>query len=230
MTLPKETIWPAEPHTLAKHQILKKYLQRWIPIISSRYSRMLYIDGFSGPGIYTGGEPGSPVIALEVAKECANGKRVSIVCSEERSDRAERLREEVEKTGCSSNIIVSVSCGTFIDTFSKLLNENNPLHRCPTFTLIDPCGFSGIPYSLISRLMGRESSECLITLVADSLNRWVEDSRDSISSHIFDAFGTDKAAEIIGSTHGNRIHAVRDLSGYMENSNATVFPLATTRR
>jgi len=29
---------------------------------------IVYVDGFSGPGEYTGGEPGSPIIALETAR------------------------------------------------------------------------------------------------------------------------------------------------------------------
>jgi len=32
--------------------------------MASRERRLVFIDGFAGPGIYEGGEPGSPVIAL----------------------------------------------------------------------------------------------------------------------------------------------------------------------
>lgn len=34
MAAPKDTIWEAEPHTLAKHTILKAYLQAWFPILT----------------------------------------------------------------------------------------------------------------------------------------------------------------------------------------------------
>lgn len=34
MSVPQEILWPIEPHTKAKHEILKKYLQRWIPILN----------------------------------------------------------------------------------------------------------------------------------------------------------------------------------------------------
>jgi three-Cys-motif partner protein len=47
---PKETIWDAESHTIAKHRILQKYLGGWLPVISSWNKRVLFIDGFSGPG------------------------------------------------------------------------------------------------------------------------------------------------------------------------------------
>ena len=56
-----------EEHTRAKHELLKKYLEAWFPIlaIQGHQERVIFLDGFAGPGIYDGGEPGSPVIALE---------------------------------------------------------------------------------------------------------------------------------------------------------------------
>ena len=67
MATPKKTLWDIEPHTRAKHEILKKYLEAWFPIINRYNRKIIYIDGFCGPGRYSGGEPGSPVIALDVA-------------------------------------------------------------------------------------------------------------------------------------------------------------------
>src|SRR5437016_1710637 len=69
-TLP--TTWPADPHTLAKHAILQRYLQAWFPILTRQASSLahqyksaprreiLFIDGFAGPGEYTNGKEGSP--------------------------------------------------------------------------------------------------------------------------------------------------------------------------
>ena len=33
MAVPKQVVWECEPHTLAKHQILQRYLQAWYPIL-----------------------------------------------------------------------------------------------------------------------------------------------------------------------------------------------------
>ncbi|MFZ7121222.1 MAG: three-Cys-motif partner protein TcmP, partial [Eubacteriaceae bacterium] len=46
------TIWAIEPHTEAKHAILRKYLDAWLPIITRWNGKVLYIDGFAGPGEY----------------------------------------------------------------------------------------------------------------------------------------------------------------------------------
>jgi hypothetical protein len=50
---PRATIWSAEPHTFAKHRVLRRYLDAWIPIMGQSYSgrgRVIVIDGFAGFG------------------------------------------------------------------------------------------------------------------------------------------------------------------------------------
>ena len=69
------------PHGKAKRVILKKTLQAWIKYHSFMgYNQMIYIDGFSGTGVYNAAEQslniptedfGSPVIALDCMLDCA---------------------------------------------------------------------------------------------------------------------------------------------------------------
>ena len=65
----ESTTWVIQPHTEAKHEILRYYLGAWFPILATAQPRLLYIDGFAGPGEYKGGEDGSPIIALKVARD-----------------------------------------------------------------------------------------------------------------------------------------------------------------
>ena len=58
------TIWDKQPHTRAKHEILRRYLDAWLPIMSRYNERLLILDGFAGPGEYTDGSDGSPLIAV----------------------------------------------------------------------------------------------------------------------------------------------------------------------
>src|SRR5579864_4268748 len=62
---PKTTVWDLDEHTRGKHVVLRRYLEAWLPILGSRHDRIIFIDGFAGPGEYSKGEPGSPLIALE---------------------------------------------------------------------------------------------------------------------------------------------------------------------
>ena len=62
MAAPKTTRWPLEPHTKAKHLILRLYLDAWLPIMATYNGRIVFLDGFAGPGRYTGGEDGSLLV------------------------------------------------------------------------------------------------------------------------------------------------------------------------
>ena len=97
-TLP--TTWAAETHTLAKHAVLKGYLDAWLPILSNQARKVesnrdiLYIDAFAGPGEYTGGEAGSPVLALTAAHNhtLAFPHPINFLFIEKREDRFQHLQ------------------------------------------------------------------------------------------------------------------------------------------
>src|ERR1039457_3034513 len=63
-------LWEAKPHTLAKIEIVRRYLYLWFSILGTNpgNKRLIYIDGFAGPGGYTNTAQSSPVAALQGAK------------------------------------------------------------------------------------------------------------------------------------------------------------------
>lgn len=65
---PGETLWERDEHTEGKHLVLEHYLKAWFPILGMgrMNRRILFVDGFAGPGKYKGGEPGSPLVAMRV--------------------------------------------------------------------------------------------------------------------------------------------------------------------
>ena len=69
MAVPKDVMWARDPHTEAKHDLLKIYLDAWFPIMASTWSStgICYVDAFAGPGEYRDGSVGSPIIALDAA-------------------------------------------------------------------------------------------------------------------------------------------------------------------
>jgi three-Cys-motif partner protein len=64
-TGPKTATWPLDPHTLAKHDLIRRYLGGWFPILAKYNGRVVFLDGFAGPGVLDDGNPGSPIIAME---------------------------------------------------------------------------------------------------------------------------------------------------------------------
>ena len=98
MAGPRQTVWELEPHTRAKHELLKRYLQAWMIILSQgKFAEILYIDGFAGPGEYAGGEAGSPIIALDTALEYKSPltAKVHFLFVEKDDARADHLRKQV---------------------------------------------------------------------------------------------------------------------------------------
>jgi three-Cys-motif partner protein len=190
----QETLWDLQPHTLAKHEILRRYLEAWFPILSSFNKRIVYIDGFAGPGEYAGGEPGSPVIAMETAlghsRQLAD--EVVMLFIEERADRFQHLQGLVNSRQLPSWLTVEVHHGRFDEQMIAILDyiEDQGASIAPTFAFIDPFGYSHTPMSLVSRLMANPKCEALITFVYESVNRFVTWDNQENQAHLDGLFGT----------------------------------------
>lgn len=214
MATPKETLWDLDPHTKAKHEILRRYLAAWFPILSTYHNRIVYIDGFSGPGRYKNGEAGSPVIALDVAVNHRKsiGGEVVFWFIEEREDRFAHLRQELDSFSIPSHFKVVSESGKFHEKFGEVLNsiDADKHTLAPTFAFIDPFGFSGIPFLLIERLLRRKRCEVFVTFMVDAINRFLEHPEDSIVQHIVDAFGG-REAVAIAKGPGDRVVKLREL-------------------
>ena len=214
MATPKETLWELDPHTTAKHEILRRYLAAWFPILGTYHNRIVYIDGFSGPGRYKNGELGSPMIAIDVALNHRRSTAGEIVFwfIEERDDRLAHLKQELAAVRVPEHFKVTPESGRFHEKFGKVLRsideDRNAL--APTFAFIDPFGFSGIPYSLIERLLCHQRCEAFITFMVDAINRFLEHPEDKVVQHIVDAFGGDEAVKIAKGS-GDRIARLREL-------------------
>ena len=214
MTVPSETIWKLDPHTIAKHEVLKLYLQRWFPILNTYHGRIVYVDGFCGPGRYSDGEPGSPLVVLDLATNHIKSLSGDIVFwfIDERADRIEHLKSELVVRSLPANFKVKPETGRFDEKLKEMLDRNEGLsvHPAPTFIFVDPFGFSGVPYSLIKRALAKPRWEVLITFMVDSINRWLDHPNDQISAHIPETFGTTECSQI-DRYASNRIDLLRDL-------------------
>jgi three-Cys-motif partner protein len=193
------TVWKIEPHTEAKHAILRKYLDAWLPIITRWNGRVLYIDGFAGPGEYIGGKDGSPVIAIKaVLEHKANIKsQIRMLFIEADKDRCEYLKQKIGSLKIPSNIGIECICAKFDDTLTEIFKyiDEQKARLAPAFVFIDPFGFTGIPFALIKRIMGNEKCEVLITFMFEEINRFIRD--DKLWDSLIGTFGTDKWKQVI---------------------------------
>ena len=151
MSTPSDTLWELEPHTGAKHAILRRYLGAWFAIMGMTNPRIVYLDGFCGPGRYKGGEDGSPLLAIKLALEHHqknNLHEVTFLFVEERKDRVEHLKTELSGLAVPPSFNISVSHNQFDSTLSGLLDylDTKGAKMAPAFAFIDPFGFKGAPF------------------------------------------------------------------------------------
>ena len=192
---PKSVTWELEPHTLGKHMVLENYMQAWLPIMTSWNGRVLFIDAFAGPGEYTGGEPGSPVIAL---RSLANHNglsrfrgRVDYLFIEKDASRCQHLAgvlgemEDALPSFCHCRVINS----TFDETLTDVLDdiEEQRARLAPAFVMIDPFGVSETPMRTVARILANPQSEVYVTFMYDFMNRFRE--HPNFEKHLDELFG-----------------------------------------
>ena len=194
MTSPGDTLWEIQPHTMAKHRILRNYLNAWLPIITTWNGRAVFVDGFAGPGRYSGGEDGSPLIALRAALEHARPIKAQVLFYfiEDRSDRYEHLKHllAAEFPRLPPNLVYYVRHARFDETLTQVLDDLDRQEQtlAPTFAFLDPFGYSDTPFSIIKRIMQNPKCEVLINFNYEELNRFL--SLESQSSHFDEQFGS----------------------------------------
>jgi three-Cys-motif partner protein len=214
---PKKTVWKLERHSEAKHYLLRRYLQAWLPIMSSFKERIVLIDGFAGPGIYEDGQPGSPIIMLKSLLEHDTRDRIDCevvyVFIEQEKARVAMLEAEIEKLGeLPSNVKVSVIRDTYENAFTGVLDdiEGRGARLAPTFAFLDPFGYSDAPMTLTGRFLQFDRCEVLIYAPLRTVNRWLR--REGQANAMTTLFGSKKWAQAVAIEDGReRIQFLHDL-------------------
>ena len=211
MSTPKETIWELDPHTAAKHAILREYLVAWIPILAKYNKRIIYLDGFAGPGKYKGGEDGSPLIALRAALEHVDriGEMILAFCEKDK-DRLDHLESIVERIDLPDKFRVDYAHSEYEQEINEALDalEEDGLNIAPTFAFIDPFGFSGVPMELNHRILSYPRTEVFVNFAVNPVQRFIEHPNDETRSEIARLIGTDISAEDLATA---RLPAIRDV-------------------
>lgn len=198
------TIWAIENHTLAKHEILKEYLNAWFPILGRTSNRIVFLDGFAGPGIYKGGEKGSPIIAIQTALDHPALKfiaEIRFLFIESDIKRSKILEEVIEQEfpDLPSNMYVKVVSGDFVESLTETLNgiEEDGKNLAPTLAFLDPFGYSEIPFDLVSRILHYPRCELFLTFMSGFVNRFLHDvEKEKAVDGLYGTDGWRKAREI----------------------------------
>jgi three-Cys-motif partner protein len=178
MAVPSALLWPRDPHTKAKHRVLKGYLDAWWPILLSANDEVTYAEGYAGPGEYQGGEDGSPVVALRSLLQREHrpvplvGKTAKLVLVEEREDRLNNCVEQIrQRVGpLPSSVYVRAEAGRCESELLRALRDAGAFGS-PMLVNLDPFA-TGVPYDVVREVAQNRSSEVLISFMMQWFIRW----------------------------------------------------------
>jgi three-Cys-motif partner protein len=237
-------LWEAQPHTLAKIEIVRRYLFLWFSILGTRNKRLAYIDGFAGPGKYSNSEQSSPIAALQAAKAAIErpGAKLenvefSFLFVEKRKEFVEKLRSVVAANSWPPNIRWKIEQGSFEEKVGGILNDirQQGQQLAPTFAFIDPFGATGLPFRVVAEILSYRSCEVLLNLDSDGIGRLItaqefEKNQQNLDELFGDrswqqldpALPMTKLSSAVLSLYKKRLRSIRDVR--------YVFPFAMNTR
>lgn len=189
----RKTLWAMTRPTAAKHLVLRKYLDAWLPILGGgRYAHddLVLIDAFAGPGRYSTGEVGSPLLMINSYLEHSGDitARPHFFFIEEDAERIRHLRGEVARLNVPTSVEIEIVHDSFDPAFPQLIAglEARFGHLPPTFAFIDPFGAGDLPVALSSPLLNVPRCEALIYFPVGHVARFGEQSEfDPTMNNLF---------------------------------------------
>lgn len=201
---PEPVLWTRDDHTKAKHDLLLAFFNKWVSIHSGFFASqprgglVRIYDGFAGPGVYAGGESGSPLIIMRAL--CTNTnlhERWSAVqydlhFVEKDERRAEMLEQKLKEfelamreggPGWSDRVRWTVTRGRYEENVPQSAHGPSAL-----FLFLDPFGYSHAPMTLTQNLVQLPKSDTLIFLPLSFVNRFKNREGQEIALDRF--FGT----------------------------------------
>lgn len=184
--MPKKPLilWDRPPHTGAKHDLLANYLGAWFAIMATVNRRIVYYDAFAGPGVYQGGEDGSPIIALKTLVGHSAFDRMSkteflLLFNEQDPGCAQHLEQLVKDYVAANapwpkNVKVGVNNDTFINLTTEIVDGLDAGNKrlAPTFAFVDPVGVKATPMDILQRLTNFPKCEMLLYFAHEAVVRW----------------------------------------------------------
>jgi len=220
--------WEYREHTRVKHELLRKYLSAWIKILGRFHRKIWFIDGFAGRGEYTDktGEVvalGSPLIALEVANgllEYCEEKgqqpyfdKFVCISIEKDADNYKNLQNVIEREKQRLKFKDKLEIKPLNSEFAFVIDEvlkKVGARIAPSFFLIDPFGFSGVPFEIVKGILALRHTEIFFTFMTREINRFL--SAENVGPILDELYKRPDWREIIKVTNWQkRDQALKDL-------------------
>ncbi len=186
--------WDQDEHTRAKHDLLRHYLDAAYPIFlqSHWWKSFTYAEGFAGPGIYTNGNPGSPIIAMRCylsRADLVDTRKPVRFLFNDAEDRCVRLLKERIAAEFPDEpppwVTVRQYGGLAADQMLPMLKENGAWGN-PMFVVLDSFGSVAVPLDIIRRIARNPGGEVLVTLSSQWFARFATSLPDDADQYFAD--------------------------------------------
>jgi three-Cys-motif partner protein len=185
------------PHSLAKHRILRRYIERYIEIVTATSSQeqlnITFVDGYAGGGRYASGREtvaGSPLIFLEAVAAAetklkaarSKGFRINAtyIFVDQNPAHIEFLRAEIQSSPFSSELDRSILTWTAdfnqrVDDIVRAVRARSPRAGRAVF-LLDQYGWSQVAFRSIRTILDQlPKAEIFLTFSVDALINYLSD-------------------------------------------------------
>lgn len=159
--------------------------------------RFVFFDAFAGPGVYSDGSPGSPIIALETLLSHAVVERdceFILLFNESDLARFEHLVKLLDQFTASNSLPTNVKILKSNQEFIDLGNEISKYFSdaeaalAPTLVFVDPFGVSEAPLVTLQRILSFPKCEVFAYLGVNTINRF--GTAGNIDKNMEALFGT----------------------------------------
>lgn len=147
--------------SVVKDELLRCYFMPYVSKILHTHRPLVYIDCFAGKGKFDDGNPGSPLIALEVIDKCLESTSMESTQIDAifiDLNYADDLRNNLKKYPW-----VKIISGKYEDNITNVLKGKE---RCNVFLYIDPYGIKALNCSIFDKLSKNDfnSIELLVNM------------------------------------------------------------------
>lgn len=129
-----------KPWSEVKDQLLGCYLKPYVTKILHTHKPLVYVDCFAGKGKFDDGNPGSPIIALDIIEQCRMTSTLSD-CAQISSAFIDLNYANDLRSNLKDYPGVKIVSGSYEDSIDDLLKNKN---GCNVFLYIDPYGIKSL--------------------------------------------------------------------------------------
>ena len=200
-----EGLYDGREQTLVKHEVLRRYLQRFAYKIGSWRESITYVDCYSGPWNERSEQfaDTSFRIAIEQLRAAKRelGKDIRLRCFFIERDRAafQKLSAFVSQI---DDIEIETRNADFANSVGEILQFVRADRMTFPFFLIDPKGWS-IPIEVIRPLLEHTPCEVLITFMLEFIRRFVDHPEDGLQQTYDLLYGEKDVAKIFSNFQGD---------------------------